>query len=115
MPKSSQKPAASQNGQADITKLNIDPVFGYPLEDDGQWPDVFVLMPLAKEFDPIYEDHILPVVQKFTTKCKRADNFFTQRVIIEEIWTAIYRSKICIADCTGRNPNVFYELGIAHT
>jgi hypothetical protein len=27
----------------------------------------------------------------------------------------IDRSRVVIADCTGRNPNVFYEIGIAHT
>ena len=32
-----------------------------------------------------------------------------------DVWTAICRSRIIIADCTGRNPNVFYEIGIAHT
>jgi hypothetical protein len=25
------------------------------------------------------------------------------------------RSRVVICDCTGRNPNVFYEIGIAHT
>jgi hypothetical protein len=32
-----------------------------------------------------------------------------------DVWNSIYSSSIIIADCTGRNPNVFYELGIAHT
>ena len=27
----------------------------------------------------------------------------------------IDRSRVVICDCTGRNPNVFYEIGIAHT
>lgn len=27
----------------------------------------------------------------------------------------IDRSRIVVCDCTGRNPNVFYEAGIAHT
>jgi len=29
--------------------------------------------------------------------------------------TTIDRSRVVICDCTGRNPNVFYEIGIAHT
>ena len=33
---------------------------------------------------------------------------------MEEIWSAIALSEIVIADCTGRNPNVFYEIGLAH-
>ena len=31
-----------------------------------------------------------------------------------DIWSAIKAAKIIIADCTGRNPNVFYEIGLAH-
>jgi hypothetical protein len=34
---------------------------------------------------------------------------------MQDIWNAIAASKIIIADCTGKNPNVFYEIGIAHT
>ena len=35
-------------------------------------------------------------------------------MIIKDIWASIYRAKIIIADCTGKNPNVFYEIGVAH-
>jgi hypothetical protein len=34
---------------------------------------------------------------------------------MKDVWSAIYYSEVVIADCTGRNPNVFYEIGIAHT
>jgi hypothetical protein len=34
---------------------------------------------------------------------------------MSDIWGAIYASRMVIAECTGRNANVFYELGIAHT
>jgi nucleoside 2-deoxyribosyltransferase len=32
-----------------------------------------------------------------------------------DIWKGILKARIVIADITDRNPNVFYELGIAHT
>ena len=35
--------------------------------------------------------------------------------IITDIVNLIDRSRVVICDCTGRNPNVFYEIGIAHT
>ena len=34
---------------------------------------------------------------------------------MEDIWESICISRLIIADVTGRNANVFYELGIAHT
>ena len=35
--------------------------------------------------------------------------------IIQDIVNLIDRAKVVVCDCTGRNPNVFYEIGIAHT
>ena len=37
------------------------------------------------------------------------------REVLEGIWRSINEAGIIIADCTGGNLNVFYELGIAHT
>jgi hypothetical protein len=33
---------------------------------------------------------------------------------MRDIWSAIHAARIVVADCTGRNPNVFYEIGLAH-
>lgn len=76
--------------------------------------DVFVLMPFAEELKPVYEDHIKDTIKKFNLSIARADDFFSHNAIMDEIWSAIYYSKVIIADCTGKNPNVFYEIGLAH-
>ena len=34
---------------------------------------------------------------------------------MRDVWEGIYGARAVIAECTGRNPNVFYEIGIAHT
>ena len=34
---------------------------------------------------------------------------------MEDVWKGIFQAKVVIADLTSRNPNVYYELGIAHT
>lgn len=78
-------------------------------------PDVFVLMPFSETLKPVYEDHIKIVSTELELKVMRADDVFATGPIIDDVWSLICNSKIIIADCTGRNPNVFYEIGIAHT
>ena len=34
---------------------------------------------------------------------------------MNDIWDAINEAYIIVADVTGRNPNVMYEIGMAHT
>jgi nucleoside 2-deoxyribosyltransferase len=45
----------------------------------------------------------------------RGDDVFTPTDILIDIWHSINGADFVIADITGRNPNVLYELGIAHT
>jgi hypothetical protein len=92
------------------------PIFGEPLPpSQDKWADVFVIMPFDAAFRNIYDERIAAVARRLGLTCKRGDDFFSSQSIIDEVWSAIFHSEICIADCTGRNPNVFYELGVAHT
>ena len=75
----------------------------------------FVLMPFGASFDRVYRDTIRPAVKSCGLECRRADDIFSPTPILEDIWAHIYKSRVIIADVTGRNPNVFYEVGIAHT
>lgn len=90
------------------------PIFGDPL-GKGNWTRIFVAMPFRDDLRPIYSDHIQVVAKSLDISCKRGDDFFNTNRIMDDVWSAIYHSELCIVDCTGRNPNVFYELGIAHT
>jgi nucleoside 2-deoxyribosyltransferase len=45
----------------------------------------------------------------------RGDDVFTPTDILVDIWKSLNAADFVIADITGRNPNVLYELGIAHT
>lgn len=74
----------------------------------------FVLMPFDEKFTSIYESIIKKVVESFDLKCKRADEIFGTQPIINDISEHIQKARILIADLTRRNPNVFYELGLAH-
>ena len=76
--------------------------------------DILVLMPFSPELQPVYDDHLKAVAVRLGLKIARADDFFTSEHIMDEIWTAIVDARLVVADCTGRNPNVFYEIGLAH-
>ena len=56
----------------------------------------------------------MPVCKRAGLTVGRADDFFTDASLVDDIWSRIVGARIVIADCTGRNPNVFYELGLAH-
>ncbi len=47
--------------------------------------------------------------------CERADKQAMAGLLTDKIQRSITSADVIIADCTGANPNVFYELGIAHT
>jgi len=76
---------------------------------------VFVLMPFRESLRPVFSDHILKVCQELGLNCKRADDIFRNTSIIEDIWEAINTARVIIADLTGKNANVYYEIGMAHT
>lgn len=76
--------------------------------------DIFVLMPFNPEFDEVYEDVIKQVGIKLKLGVSRADELFGPRSIVTDIWSSLVSAKVVVADCTQRNPNVFYEIGLAH-
>jgi hypothetical protein len=96
-----------------IVRLN--PIFqgrDFMLNDNP----VFVLSPFREPFDTIFIDHIKPTVEAIDgVNCLRADDIYDNRPIIEDIWRSINEAQIIISELTDRNPNVFYETGIAHT
>ena len=91
----------------------VRPRFGRPSRKPNN-PDLFVLMPFEQSMSPIYEDHIKSVARRLGLSINRADDFFTEQSIVDDIWEAINAARVILADCTGRNANVFYEIGIAH-
>lgn len=74
----------------------------------------FMLMPFIENLNAIYEDVVKEVIGTFDLRCLRADDFFDNRPIMDDIWQSIEKARVVISDLTGRNPNVFYETGIAH-
>jgi hypothetical protein len=75
----------------------------------------FVLMPLKENFLRLYDEHVRPTIELQGFKVKKADDIFLPSVIIDDIWALINQARLIVADVTGKNANVFYELGMAHT
>lgn len=75
---------------------------------------VAVMMPFAMEFASVHE-----AIKRATTgcglRCLRADDIWEDTTIVQDIFALIYRAQVVVVDFTGKNPNVMYETGIAHT
>lgn len=79
-------------------------------------PDLcVVLMPFSETFNEIYESCIKPCVEKSNLRVLRADEIYSNSAIIDDILSLILRASIIVADVSGGNPNVLYELGISHS
>jgi hypothetical protein len=46
---------------------------------------------------------------------RRADEIFSPRPFMGKVWDGICAAQLILADCTEKNPNVFYEICIART
>jgi len=94
--------------------IQINPLFG-PASYSVDERLAFVLMPFAEDLTKVYTSIIKPTVEARGLVCRRADDFKTNKAIIQDIWKAICEARVVIADLTDLNPNVMYELGIVHT
>ena len=77
-------------------------------------PFVFVLMPFDPEFDDIYQLGIKPACNDVGAYAERIDDQIYQESILARIYNQIAKADVIVADMSGRNPNVFYEVGYAH-
>lgn len=74
----------------------------------------FVLMPFDDQYNEVYRVIRASLEsQDLNLLCRRADDF-REPNILHSILRHIALTEYVVADLTGRNPNVFYELGIAH-
>lgn len=71
-------------------------------------------MPFSDKLQPLYEDHVASVIRKAGLRCERADEIHGTSLITHDIWEYVNRARFLVAELTDRNPNVFYELGLAH-
>lgn len=75
---------------------------------------VSVMMPFEGSLRGVF-DAIRAAAAAQGMTCQRADDIWIHSAVIQDVFSLLYRSFIVVCDFTGRNPNVFYEAGIAHT
>ncbi len=68
----------------------------------------------GKWADDYYSEVYCPAIAKAGMIPHRADDIFAPTSVVEDIWKFTKKAKVLIADLTGKNPNVLYELGLAH-
>jgi hypothetical protein len=77
-------------------------------------PFVFVLMPFEAKFNDIYKFGIKGAAEDVGAYAERLDEQLFGEGMLDRIFNQISKADLIVADMTGRNPNVFYEVGYAH-
>lgn len=75
-------------------------------------PQCFVVMPFARELEFVH-GVIERTVKSYGMQCVRADQLAISRPVIDDIRAQIASADLVIVDFTGKNPNVYYEAGLA--
>ncbi|MEI7460450.1 MAG: hypothetical protein WCK15_13650 [Pirellula sp.] len=98
-----------------VKKLTFAPqVFNVPDSTDIQHDLVAIMMPFGAAFSKVH-DAIKEACNSASLRNKRADDIWANSTIIQDIVDLVFVAEIVIVDFTGKNPNVMYETGIAHT
>src|SRR4051812_3521616 len=79
-----------------------------------QAPLCFVVMPFRAELNFFYLYLRRYLQERHGLRVERGDHRILTVPILDKIREQIIEAKVLIADITGRNANVFYELGLAH-
>jgi len=94
------------------TKLDYSLLPENTFEVDGK--SCCVIFPSDEYSQSIYDTVIKPLADEMGLELKREKEIFDSIARIREVWMHISKAGIIIADLSGRNPNVFYEVGMCH-
>lgn len=89
-------------------------VFRLPTSLPTERDLVAVMMPFDASFNVVYAS-LRDAAVAAGMRCLRADDIWVNEHIMDDVINLLWRARVVIADLTGKNPNVFYETGIAHT
>lgn len=88
--------------------------FKIPIHEVINDKQISVMMPFNSGFNPVY-DSLRSAITELNLECNRADDIWENDVVMQDVASLIDRSRVVVCDCTLKNPNVFYEIGLAHT
>jgi hypothetical protein len=87
----------------------------FPLSQNPVNPKLIsMMMPFEASSTETYRT-VKAAIEVAGYECRRADDFWLHPQIMHDIIELISTSHVIICDLSGKNPNVFYEAGIAHT
>jgi hypothetical protein len=88
-------------------------LFG-PMNIDDRRPNAFIAMQFSEPYNEVYRDAIRPLVMEIGYEPLRVDELSGPGIILNDIWNNITESSVVIAEVSEANPNVYYEVGVAH-
>jgi hypothetical protein len=107
---------ATENQMANLPRPDF--VFGYPLSQpprkQGTPRPAFIAMPYGFDWFQSVCDLIVSTASVCGFAAEVSKDLETPGLITDQIWHGIRRADVVVADISGSNPNVFYELGLAH-
>jgi hypothetical protein len=87
----------------------------FPLSHNPVNPKLIsIMMPFEAGSTETYQT-VKAAIEAAGYECRRADDFWLHQHIMHDIIELISTSQVIICDLSGKNANVFYEAGIAHT
>jgi len=85
-----------------------------PMSIDDRRHNAFIAMQFSDPYNEVYRDAIRPLVEEIGYDPLRIDEVSGPGIILNDIWSSIRESSIVIAEVSEANPNVYYEIGVAH-
>ena len=73
------------------------------------------LCPYREPYNTIFNGTVKPILEKEGFTVNRSDEKPGAQATLDGIWKEIYSSEVIIAEVTGKDPDIMYQIGMAHT
>lgn len=85
-----------------------------PMEIDDRRPNAFIAMQFTDVYNEVYRDALKPLIEAIGFEPVRVDEISQPGIILNDIWMQLTQASVVIAEVSEPNPNVYYEIGVAH-